>query len=122
MKILHGVEVSDKRVREKKRGPAIASPLDKNTISKLICLLAGCRHVGVFLLETFDAARGVYQLLLASEKWVAIRANFDAQHFALDGGTSLKRVSASAVNGYGVIIGVDTGLHKFSLCRVRSAR
>jgi len=77
----------------------------------LIGLGGGSGNVGVFLLETFYAASGVDQFLFAGEEWVAVRANFDAQHITLDGGASLERVSASAVDGYGVIIGVDTGLH-----------
>ena len=41
--------------------------------------------VGVFLGEAFDAACGVNELLLAGEKGVAARADFDIQLVALDG-------------------------------------
>jgi hypothetical protein len=44
-----------------------------------------CRGVGVFLLETLDAASGVDQLLFAGEKRMAVRADFDAQHVTFDG-------------------------------------
>ena len=100
----------------------MAGPLKEKTTRRLIRFLAARCNIGVFLLETLNAARGVHQLLFAGEERVAFGANFDAQHFAFDGGTSLERVPASAVNGYRMIIGVDTGLHKLSLCRVRSAR
>jgi hypothetical protein len=42
---------------------------------------------------------------------VAIGADFDTQHVALNGGTSGEIVAASAVNGYIVIIGMNTGFH-----------
>ncbi|SRR6266481_5605103 len=41
--------------------------------------------VGVLFGETLDAASGVNQLLLAGEEGMAVRANFHAQHVALDG-------------------------------------
>ena len=82
---------------------------------RLVRFRGGSGNVRVLLLEALDTARGVDQFLLAGEKWVAIGANFYAQHVALDGRTGLESVSASAVDGYSVIIGVDTGLHKFSL-------
>src|SRR5260370_36716680 len=41
--------------------------------------------VGVFLLEALDTARGVQQVRLAAVGRTAARAEFDAQHFALDG-------------------------------------
>ena len=61
----------------------------------------------VFPIEAFDASRGVEQLLLAGEKWMAVRADFDAQHIALHCGLGLKSMSASAVNGYFVVVGMD---------------
>ena len=70
----------------------------------------GC-GVGVFLGEAFDAARGVDEFLLAGEEWMAVRADFDAQHVAFDGRARGKRVSAGAVNRNRVIIGVNTGFH-----------
>jgi hypothetical protein len=65
----------------------------------------------VFPIEAFDAACGVEQLLLAREEWVAVGANFDAQHVALHCGLGLKRMSASAVNVNFVVIGMDAGFH-----------
>jgi hypothetical protein len=78
--------------------------------------------VGVLLGETFDAAGGVDQLLLAGEEGMAIGADFDAQHVALNGRASLERVAAGAVHRNGMIVGVDTGFHGATFRRVRSAR
>ena len=78
--------------------------------------------VGVFFGEAFDAAGGVNQLLLASEEGVTVRADFHAQHFALDGRAGLESVAAGAVHRNGVIVGVNTGFHVAPFCRVRSAR
>jgi hypothetical protein len=78
--------------------------------------------VGVFLGEAFDAAGGVNQLLLAGEEGVAIRADFHAQHLALDGRAGLERMATGAVHRDGVIVGVNTGFHEAPFCRVRSAR
>src|SRR5437899_2619081 len=58
----------------------------------------GC-GVGVFLGEALDTASGVHELLLASEERVAIGADFDAQHIALNGRASGECVSTSAVDG-----------------------
>ncbi len=82
-------------------------------------LLGGCGFagfhfgsgVGVLFGEAFDAAGGVNQLLLASEEGMAIRADFYAQHVALDGRTSLKRVAAGAVHRNRMIIGMNAGFH-----------
>ncbi len=81
------------------------------SIGCLVRLRCRSGNVGIFLLETLDAARRVDQLLLSREEGVAIGANFNTEHVALDGRASLEGVSASAVDGYRVIIGVDTGLH-----------
>jgi len=43
-----------------------------------------CSGVGVFLGEALDTASGVHELLFASEERVAIGADFDAQHIALN--------------------------------------
>jgi hypothetical protein len=61
----------------------------------------------VFPIEAFNAACSVEQLLLAREERVAVGANFDAEHIALHCGLGLKRMSASAVNGYFVVVGMD---------------
>ena len=53
---------------------------------------------------------------------MAIGADFDVQPVTFDRGTRLKVIAASAVNGYGVIVGMNTGLHESPVCRVRSAR
>src|SRR6516164_9932044 len=81
----------------------------------------GC-GVGVLLGEALDAAGGVHKLLLAGEEGMAVGADFDVQPVALDGGTRLKIIPASTVNGYGMIVGMNTGLHESPVCRVRSAR
>src|SRR5271155_496811 len=73
------------------------------------CYLRG--GIGVFLGEAFDATGGVDELLLSGEERVAIGADFDVKLFALDGRACGEVVAAGAVHGYGVIIGVDTGLH-----------
>ena len=78
--------------------------------------------VGVFLGEALDAAGGVHKFLLAGEERVAIRADFHAQHVALDGRARLERVAAGAVHRNGVIVGVNTGFHGAAFRRVRSAR
>jgi hypothetical protein len=79
-------------------------------------------NFGVFLLETLDTAGGVYEFLLAGEEWVAIGADFDTQHIALDGRARLESIPAGTMDGYGMIVGVDTGFHDSPFCRGRSAR
>ena len=119
--ILHVVGELDKSSKKK-------TDRHKPVRSELHCLhsgllfAGGSRNVGVLLLETFDAARGVYQFLLAGEERVAIGANFNAQHFALDGRTRLESIPASAMDRYRMIVGMDTGFHDSPFCRVRSAR
>jgi hypothetical protein len=81
-----------------------------------------CGGVGVFFGEAFDAAGGVDQFLLTGEEGVAIGADFDVQHVALDGRTGSEIVAAGAVHRDGVIVGVDTWFHETPFCRVRSAR
>ena len=77
----------------------------------LFCGSGLCGGIGVFLGEALDTASGVHELLLASEERVAIGADFDAQHIALNGRASGKCVSTSAVDGDCVIVGMNTGLH-----------
>src|SRR5262249_42089321 len=72
---------------------------------------------GVLLLKALDAAGGIDQLLLAGEERVAIRANFYAQHVAFDGRSRLEVVTAGAVNGDGMIVGVNTGFHVSPMSR-----
>ena len=79
-------------------------------------LLGGGRFrccVGVLLGETFDAAGSVDQFLLTREKRMAVGADFDIQPVPFDRGTGLEIVSTGAMNGYGMIVGVDTGFHAF---------
>jgi hypothetical protein len=78
--------------------------------------------VGIFLGKAFDAAGGVDEFLLAGEEGVAVRADLDLQHVALDGRTSGEIVAAGAVHRNGMIVGVNTGFHEAPFCRVRSAR
>jgi hypothetical protein len=77
--------------------------------------------VGVFLGEAFDAAGSVQKLLLAGEEGVAIGTDFNVQPVPFDGGAGLEVVAASAVDGYSVIVGMNTGLHESPFCRGRSA-
>jgi hypothetical protein len=88
-------------------------------------LLGGCGFrggIGVLLGETLDAASGVDEFLLAGEKWVAVGADFDVQTFALDCGAGLEVVAAGAVDGNGMIVRMNTGLHDSPIVRGRSAR
>jgi len=80
-----------------------------------------CGGVGVFLGETFDATRGVQQLLLAGEERVAIGTDFNVQPVTFYGGAGLEIVSASAVNSNGMVVGMNTGFHESPFYRVRSA-
>jgi hypothetical protein len=78
--------------------------------------------VSVFLGEAFDAASSVHQLLFAGEERVAVRTDFNAKHFALHRGASLKCMAAGAVHRDRVIVRVNSKLHGTPICRVRSAR
>jgi len=80
------------------------------------------RSSGVLLGEALDASSGVDEFLLAGEEGMAIGADFDAQHVALHGRTSLEGVAAGAMHGDGVIVGVNTGFHEAPVCRGRSAQ
>jgi hypothetical protein len=95
-----------KKTRAKEKRDARSAPSSKAGL-----LLCGGLSVRVFLLKALHASRGVYKLLLSGEKRVAVRADFDAQHVTFDGGARRKRVAASTVHGYGVIIGVNSGFH-----------
>ena len=80
-----------------------------------------CSGVGVFLGKAFDAARGVQKLLLSGKERVAVGTDFNVQPFTFYGGTGLEVVSARAVDGNGVIVGMNTGFHESPFCRGRSA-
>jgi len=77
----------------------------------LFCGSGLCGGIGVFLGKALDTASGVHELLLASEERVAIGADFDAQHIALNGRASGESVPTSTVDGDCVIVGMNTGLH-----------
>ena len=53
---------------------------------------------------------------------MAIGADFDFEHVALDGRAGGEIVAAGAMDCYGVIIGVNSGFHEAPFVRVRSAR
>jgi hypothetical protein len=78
--------------------------------------------VGVLFGEAFDAPCGINQLLFAGEEGVAIGADFDFEHVALDGRAGGEIVAAGAMDCYGVIVGMNTGFHEAPFVRVRSAR
>jgi len=86
---VRGKENESKREgeKEKKKGTVrIGCPTQAR--ANLALLLGGGGFgggVGVLLGETLDAASGVNQLLLAGEEGMAVRADFHAQHVALDG-------------------------------------
>ena len=65
----------------------------------------------VFLGEPLDAAGRIQQLLLAGEKGVAIRADFDAQEFALDRRPCGERVPAGAMHGNWMVFRMNVRLH-----------
>lgn len=73
-------------------------------------LLLRC-SIGVFALETFDAARCVNQLLLAREEWVAARTDFHAYQLAFVRRPRLKRAPARAVHFYCVVIRMYSFFH-----------
>src|SRR5262245_32219085 len=69
---------------------------------------------GVFLLETLDAARRVYQLLFAGEERVAVRADFHMNVFL--GRTSRPRMTAGANDPAFDIFRMNSFFHsRFSL-------
>src|ERR1700751_1634460 len=87
----------------------------------LLCRGGGGGFIGVLLLEAFDAAGRVNQLLLAGKERVALRADFDADQLAFAGRAGLKSASAGAVDRDGMIIGVNSFFHERLLSAGRSA-
>ena len=67
--------------------------------------------LGVLALEALDAAGGIHQFLLAGEKRMAVRADFDADELALEGGTRLEGVAAGAMHGDFVVVGMNARFH-----------
>ena len=78
--------------------------------------------IGVFPREPFDPAGCVQKLLFAGKERMTTRAYLNAQEFALDRRACLKSVPAGAMDGYGVIVRMDSRLHESSILRGRSAR
>src|SRR5690348_18087202 len=74
------------------------------------------RAFGVLSLEPLHSPCGIDQLLFAREEGMAIRADFDAYHLALECRARLEQIAAGAMHLHGVIIGVDSLFH-FSLSR-----
>ena len=60
--------------------------------------------------EAVDAAFGIYQLLPAGEKWMAVRADFHAQ-VTLVRGASFKGAAAGADHVDFVVGGMNSGFH-----------
>src|SRR5471030_1821326 len=71
------------------------------------------RSVRVALLEALDAASGVDELGLAREERMAVRADLEAELGPRALG--LPRVSARAMHGHVMVLGVDFLLHGGSL-------
>src|ERR1039458_7321062 len=72
-------------------------------------LLGGAAFL-VLLLKSFDASRGVHQLLLACVEGMAVGADFHAD-VALVRGAGLECVATSADDVELVVSGMNTGLH-----------
>jgi len=73
---------------------------------RLFCGLGGI-GLGELAAEALDASGGVYQLLLAGEKWVAVGADFEMQ-VAFVRGAGLKVISAGAPDFDGLVLRVDS--------------
>src|SRR5262249_47171789 len=65
--------------------------------------------LGVFLLETLDAARGVYQLLFAGEERMTVRADFHVN--VLLGRSRRPRVAAGANDVTFDVFGMNSFFH-----------
>ncbi len=66
-----------------------------------------------FLVELVNASAGVDQLLLACIKWVTIRADFHLYVFLR--AARLNNLTASALNGRLLIVGMEPFLHHVHL-------
>jgi hypothetical protein len=121
-------EDTDRRQSKRDRLGSLSRCMETGEVTARLLLCGGFGGfdlgggVGVLFGEAFDAAGGVNQLLFAGEERMAIGADFDVELLAFDGRASLEIVAAGAVNGYGVIVGVNTGFHEAPFVRVRSAR
>ena len=81
---------------------------DCNSVSEL-CFLLFEVILAVFLLEAFDSACGIYELLLARIEWVACRAYFRVDFLCRAAG--LKGVATAAADHYFVIFRMYIFLH-----------
>jgi hypothetical protein len=75
------------KIREKKNGP-VEKPVRERFCrfgAGLLLCSGCCGNVGVLFVETLHTACGIDQFLLASEKRMAIGADFNSQHVALNG-------------------------------------
>jgi hypothetical protein len=74
--------------------------------SRALC----CGFLAIALVESINASRGVDQLLLAREKRMTSRADFDVQ-VAFFGRTSLECLAASAANGDFYVFRMNSWFH-----------
>src|ERR1051326_6735740 len=66
--------------------------------------------LGVLSVESFDAAGGVHEFLLAGKKWMTFRADFQVD-FRLRG-TGFERLAAGALDHSIDVFGMDIRFHK----------
>ena len=111
-----------KNMPQKKPPGAMSGGLRISFAAKRELLLHRRGFVRVFLLEAFDAPGRVNQLLFAGEEWVAIRADFHANHIAAEGRARIEQIAAGAVHLHGMIIGMNSFFHGRLLVAGRSAR
>src|ERR1700722_65505 len=72
--------------------------------------------LGVFFLEAFDAAGGIDQLLLTGKERMAVGADFYLDQIAAVSRASLESMATRAMNGDGVIIGMNSFFHEGRSC------
>ncbi len=63
----------------------------------------------IFLVETLDTPRRIYEFLLPRKKRMAVRANLHVK--VSNGGTGLKRVAANTSNNRLLILRVNSRFH-----------
>ena len=68
------------------------------------------------LLESVNTSAGIDQLLLAGIEGMAIAANFNTD--ILLGGAYLELVAACALDGSGLVLGMDSLFHLFHLAQL----
>src|SRR5947209_1153643 len=74
------------------------------------CRFFGCRSFAVLAAEALNAARGIYQLLLTGEEWVATRANFYV-NVALMRGARGEDTATSAMHAHFVVCRMNGCFH-----------